>query len=101
VPGFAPTAATFEPSVALIDQLHAAFAAAVRAGELHPKAASDEAPRLWTIVLSGLISQQMANEPGAGYDTGVFTSLTDAALDMFFARYAPPGATAAGPGLTR
>ena len=97
VPGFAPTAATFAPSVALMDQLRASFAAAVRAGELSPKAASDEAPRLWTIVLSGLISQQMANEPGAGYDTGMFTSLTDAALDMFFARYAPTQGTGAAP----
>ena len=97
VPGFSPAAATFAPSVALMDQLRASFAAAVRAGELHPKAASDEAPRLWTIVLSGLISQQMANEPGAGYDTGMFTSLTDAALDMFFARYAPPQETDAAP----
>ena len=93
VPAFSPTAATFAPSVALMGQLHAAFAAAVRAGELHPSAASAEAPRLFTIVLSGLISQQMANEPGAGYDTGMFTSLTDAALDMFFAHYALPGET--------
>jgi AcrR family transcriptional regulator len=98
VPGFAPTAATFAPSVALMDQLRAAFAAAVQAGELHPSAASAEAPRLWTIVLSGLISQQMANEPAADYDTGIFTSLTDAALDMFFARYALPPGTEAGPG---
>jgi len=97
VPGFAPTAATFAPSVTLMDQLRASFAAAMRAGELGPKATSDEAPRLWTIVLSGLISQQMANEPGAGYDTGMFTSLTDAALDMFFARYAPPQGTDAAP----
>jgi hypothetical protein len=64
---------------------------------LHRRAASAEAPRLFTIVLSGLISQQMANEPAAGYDTGIFTSLTDAALDMFFARYAPPGGTGAQP----
>src|SRR5499426_4049527 len=97
VPGFAPTAATFAPSVRLMDQLRAAFVAAVRAGELHPKAASAEAPRLFTIVLSGLISQQMANEPGAGFDTGMFTSLTDSALDMFFARYAVPGGPDAGP----
>jgi AcrR family transcriptional regulator len=90
VPGFAPTAVTFAPSVRLMEQLRAAFAAAVQAGELHPSAASDEAPRLFTIVLSGLISQQMANEPGAGYDSGMFTSLTDAALEMFFARYALP-----------
>jgi AcrR family transcriptional regulator len=97
VPGFAPTAATFAPSVRLMEQLRAAFAAAVQAGELHPSAASDEAPRLFTIVLSGLISQQMANEPGAGYDTGMFTSLTDAALEMFFARYALPGGPDADP----
>jgi AcrR family transcriptional regulator len=97
VPGFAPTAATFAPSVRQMDQLRAAFAAAVRAGELHPDAASAEAARLFTIVLSGLISQQMANEPAADYGSGMFTSLTDAALDMFFDRYALPPRTSAGP----
>jgi len=45
--------------------LRAALAAAVQAGVLHPSATSDEAPRLFTIVLSGVISQQMANEPAA------------------------------------
>ena len=97
VPGFTPTAATFAPSVRQMDRLRAAFVAAVQAGMLHPDAASDEAPRLFTIVLSGLISQQMANEPGVGYHTGMFTSLTDAALDMFFARYALPAGTDADP----
>lgn len=89
VPGFAPTAATFTASERQMGALRAAFAAAVRAGELHPDAASDDAPRLFTIVLSGIISQQLANEPGAAYGTGMFARLTDAALDMFFARYAP------------
>jgi AcrR family transcriptional regulator len=97
VPGFAPSAATFAASVRQMDQLRAAFATAVRAGALHPDAASAEAPRLFTVVLSGLMSQQMANEPGADYDTGMFTSLTEAALDMFFARYTLPGGTDADP----
>ncbi len=97
VPGFAPTAATFAVSVAQMDQLRAGFAEAVAAGLLHPDAASDQAQRLFTIVLSGVISQQMANQPGAGYDTGMFTSLTDAALDMFFARYTPTGGADADP----
>jgi len=95
VPGFVPNAETFAPSVQLMEQLQAALAAAVRAGVLHPDAASAEAPRLYTIVLAGVISLQMANEPGAGYDSGTFTSLTDTALDMFFARYAPSPAAAA------
>ena len=93
VPGFAPAAATFAASERQLDALRAAFAAAVRAGELHPDAASDDAARLFTIVLSGIVSQQMANDPGADYGTGMFTRLTEAALDMFFARYAPPGGT--------
>lgn len=93
VPGFAPAAATFAASERQLDALRAAFAAAVRAGELRPEAASDDALRLFTIVLGGIVSQQMANEPGADYGTGTFTRLTDAALDMFFARYAPPGGT--------
>jgi len=97
VPGFAPTAATFAASVAQMDQLRAGFADAVQAGLLHPDAASDQAQRLFTIVLSGVISQQMANQPGAGYESGMFTSLTDAALDMFLARYAPSGGTDADP----
>ena len=96
VPGFAPTAATFAPSVRQMDLLRAAFAAAVQAGVLHPHAASEEAPRLFTIVLSGLISQQMANEPAAGYGTGmVHPASPMPRFDMFFARYALPGGTGA------
>jgi AcrR family transcriptional regulator len=90
VPGFAPSAATFAGSERLMEQLRAAFAAAVRAGVLHPDAACAETAGLFTVVLSGLVSQQLANEPGADYDTGTFTSLTEAALDMFFARYTLP-----------
>ncbi len=97
VPGFAPTAATFAISMRQMDDLRAGFAEAVRLGLLHRDAASAEAQRLFTVVLSGVISQQMANEPGADYDTGMFTSLTDAALDMFFARYTLPGGTGADP----
>jgi AcrR family transcriptional regulator len=97
VPGFAPTAATFAASVRQMDQLRAGFTEAVQAGLLHPDAACDAAQRLFTVVLSGVISQQMANQPGAAYEAGMFTSLTDAALDMFFARYTLSGGTDADP----
>jgi AcrR family transcriptional regulator len=97
VPGFAPTEATFAASVQQMEEVRADFAEAVRLGQLRPDAASVEALRLYTVVLSGVISQQMANEPGAGYDVGVFSSLTDAALDMFLARYTPPGGPDANP----
>jgi AcrR family transcriptional regulator len=97
VPGFAPTAATFAASAAQMDQLRAGFAEAAAAGLLHPDAAAGQAQRLFTVVVSGVISQQLANQPGASYEAGKFTSLTDAALDMFFARYTPSGGTNADP----
>lgn len=89
VPGFEPSPEVFEVSAASMEQARAAFADAVRLGQLAPSADSDEAVRLYTVVLSGLLSQQMANEPGAGYETGAFTRLTDEALEMLFAHWNP------------
>ena len=87
VPGFEPSAETFAASVADMTRLRAELAAAVQHGELRAEADSDEAVRLYTVLVSGLISQQLANQPGAPYATGVFTSLTDTALDLWLARY--------------
>jgi AcrR family transcriptional regulator len=89
VPGFAPSAAAFRSSQDDMAEVRGEFAEAVRRGELDPAADSPEAVRLLTVVISGLISQQMANEPGADFATGAFTRLTDDALDMFLARYRP------------
>jgi AcrR family transcriptional regulator len=88
VPGYSPSAATFQVSVRQMEQLAAEFTAAVRAGQLRAGADSVEAVRLYTVVLSGVISQQMSNEPGVTFDVGVFSGLLDEALDMFFAHYA-------------
>jgi AcrR family transcriptional regulator len=89
VPGFEPSGATFAASVDDMSQVRAELAEAVRRGQLAPSADSDEALRLYTVVLSGLISQQLANEPDVPFDAGRFTALTDTALDMYFQNYAP------------
>lgn len=89
VPGFAPSRETFAGSVDQMQNLRAELAEAVRLGELSEAADSDEAVRLLTVVMSGLISQQLANEPGVGYREGVFTRLTGEALDMYFSHYRP------------
>jgi AcrR family transcriptional regulator len=90
VPGFEPSPEVFAESVRDMADVRADFTEAVRRAELAPAADSDEAVRLLTVVLSGLISQQMANEPGAAFDSGRFTSLTDEAIDMFVEHYSPP-----------
>jgi AcrR family transcriptional regulator len=89
VPGFEPSPETFEASVAQNRDLRAELAEAVRAGQLHPSADSDEAARILTVLISGLITQQMANQPGVDVETGLFTALTDEVFDMFLAHYDP------------
>lgn len=89
VPGFTPTKPTFAASIDQMRGVRDELSAAVTSGELAPDADSDQALRLYTVVLSGLISQQLANEPGATFEEGSFCALTDSALDLFFARYSP------------
>ncbi|MDQ4039493.1 MAG: TetR/AcrR family transcriptional regulator [Actinomycetota bacterium] len=97
VPGFEPAPETFQTSVSDMDELGAEFTEAVRLGQLDHSADGIDAVRLLTVVLSGLISQQMANEPHVPYDSGVFTRLTDDAIEMFLDHYRRPGGDRANP----
>lgn len=87
VPGFEPDPETFEASRRQVRDVRLLFAEAARRGELAPEADSDEAVRLLSVLISGLVTQQMANQPGAPYDEGLFSSLTDKALDVFLRHY--------------
>jgi AcrR family transcriptional regulator len=89
VPGFEPSPTVFAPAEGEMVDVRAEFAEAVRLGELAPGADSDDVVRLYTVVLSGLISQQLANQPGARYADGVFSRLTDTAIDQFLAAHTP------------
>jgi AcrR family transcriptional regulator len=89
VPGFEPSAAVFEPSVEDMSDVRGEFAEAVRLGQLTPVADSTDAVLLYTVVLSGLISQQLANQPGVPFEQGDFSRLTDVAIDLFLSAYAP------------
>jgi hypothetical protein len=64
------------------------FQAAVDGGELRPEAAAGDAVATWMVLLSGLMTQQMANEPGASFADDRFTRLIDPVFDPWFNRYA-------------
>ncbi len=89
VPGFEPSPGVFAPAEGEMIDVRAEFAEAVRLGELAPGADSDDVVRLFTVVLSGLISQQLANQPGAAFADGVFSRLTPTAIDLFLAAHTP------------
>ena len=89
VPGFEPSAESFEISVRDMEFAREEFAEAVRLGQLSAGATTDDALRLYTVVLSGVISQQLANEPGVPYEDGAFSRLTETAIDRFLSAYRP------------
>jgi len=91
VPEFTPSAEAFRPSVELVELVRAALHHAVSAGELRPEAGSDAGVALLSIVVTGTLSQQLANEPGAGYEGGRFTSLLPQAFAMFVRHFTPGG----------
>lgn len=91
VPGFEPSAEAYAPAVEAIADLRQHLERAVDAGRLAPGAASEEGVALATSMLAGLLSQQMANEPDAAFETGRYTSLMPTVLDMFIEHYRPRG----------
>jgi AcrR family transcriptional regulator len=89
VPGFEPSPGVFAPAEGEMVDVRAEFAEAVRLGQLAPGADSDDVVRVYTVLLSGLISQQLANEPGVPFADGVFSRLTETAIDQFLGAHSP------------
>ena len=89
IPGFHPTPEAFEPAAQLVARAREDLRVAVRKGELVRSADSDDTLRLLTAIVAGLGTQQLANQPGVSYRDGLFSSLTDRALEMFVRAHAP------------
>jgi len=89
VPGFEPSPHTYAVAEELWLEGRRHLREAVARDELSSAADTEEAHRLLTVVVSGIVSQQLANQPGVGFDEGRFTSLTDEVLQMFVHHYTP------------
>jgi AcrR family transcriptional regulator len=89
VPNFEPSPQAMAPSSEMIALQRRALADAVAAGELGPGADSDEALFVTSILVSGLVGQSMANEPGAAWGDGRFNRLFPKLLDALVGLYPP------------
>lgn len=88
VPGFEPSRQAFAASLSMVDYTRAILALAVAQDLLDPAAAGDDALLLFISVIAGVVSQQLANEPSADPDAGLFTRLIDPAVTMWLTYYA-------------
>jgi AcrR family transcriptional regulator len=98
VPGFVPTERAYAPAVELA-ALSRAFLGELRdRGLFAPDIDLDLAFRTLTVVVSGVVSQQLANAPGEPFETGAFTSTLPEVLAMWLGHHGIPDLRAVPPG---
>ena len=89
VPSFEPTPEAMAHSVEMVRLQRQALADAAAAGQLGPGADSDEALWVTSVLVSGVIGQAMANEPGISWGKGRFSPLLPKLLGTLAALYPP------------
>jgi len=77
IPGFEPSPEAYAPAVEMINKLREGLEGL---GITRPDAVD-----LWTVLTSGLVNQQLANDPGGDR----YEPLVDVIVDMFLAQVAP------------
>ncbi|GAB2908554.1 TetR/AcrR family transcriptional regulator [Nonomuraea fastidiosa] len=90
VPGFTPSPEAYAPAQAVHEHFRTLIEQAVERGELHPDAAGPEGLDLASSLIAGVVSQQLANQPGVTYEQGRFTRLVSRLPDVLAAVYPPP-----------
>jgi AcrR family transcriptional regulator len=91
VPGFEPSERAYAPARELAQLSRAHLAELRDRGVLAREADLDRAYRTQTAVISGVITQQLANEPGVPFDAGSFTQTLPEVVGMWLAHHARPG----------
>jgi AcrR family transcriptional regulator len=89
VPNFEPSPEAFAPSVEIADLQKRAIADAVTAGELGTDALKD-AGFMVSILIKGVLTQAMANEPHLEWGKGRFTPIFPRLMKLLPAAYPPP-----------
>jgi len=89
VPGFSPSERAYAPAIRLVELSQERFSALQRRGLLRDDVPLDEIQRDWTVLTSGIVSQQLANAPDEPFESGTFTSAIPRVVAMFARHYAP------------
>jgi AcrR family transcriptional regulator len=89
VPNFEPTPEAMAPSVEMVRLQRQALADAAAKAQLGPGADSDEAVWMTSVLVSGVLGQAMANEPGLPWGEGRFSPLLPKLLGTLAALYPP------------
>jgi len=89
VPGFSPSERAYAPAIRLVELSQERFTALQRRGLLRDDVPLEDIQRDWTVLTSGIVSQQLANAPDEPFESGTFTSAIPRVVAMFARQYAP------------
>src|SRR3954466_2742729 len=95
VPGFEPSPEAYEPAVRLLAGAHEMFSEMRRRDWIRADASIDEVTRDWTILLAGVVSQQLSNAPQESFGKGPFTKALPRLISKFAPHFAPASPTPA------
>lgn len=90
VPGYEPSAEAYAPAVEVLAAGTRLFVRLQQRGLFRADLDVDLVLRTWTSLMSGVMTQQLANAPDESYDEGRFTSAFPELTAMFLNHYGPP-----------
>jgi AcrR family transcriptional regulator len=90
VPGYEPSEQAYAPAVIAFRRGQDVLGRLQALGLLSSEIPLVELMQVWTVLISGAISQQLANAPDESFEEGAFTSLLPQLVAMYLALYSPP-----------
>lgn len=87
VPGYEPSAEAYASAVEALGAGRSVFATLQARGLFRGDVDVDTLLRTWTVLISGVMTQQLANAPHEPFETGTFTSALPDLVDMYLAHY--------------
>jgi AcrR family transcriptional regulator len=101
VPGYEPAEAAYAPAVEVFQLGRVAFEGLRERGLFRADVDVDEVFRQWTVLIAGVVSQQLSNAPHEQFDGGTFTSGLPQLVAMFLQFYGPPAGPPGRPALQK
>jgi AcrR family transcriptional regulator len=90
VPGFTPTPEAYAPAVELLELVTQRFAELQRQRLIRDDVTAEQVTRDWTVVTSGVVSQQLSNGPDESFEAGMFSAALPRIAAMFATYYQRP-----------
>lgn len=90
VPGYEPSAQAYRPAVEMLAASLEMFRRAQARGLFRPELDPEMLLRTWTVLSSGVMTQQLANAPEQSFEQGLYTSTMPELVSMFLGQYGRP-----------